>query len=190
MVRCEHEICSKSFCQHPATISSRQRCNACHDAALPSLPVPHPLRCFSLIFATASQLKYSLQLHILRLPFSHFSPFRPFALSHPVEAARSLGPDFCHYRSHEGQCTRSLLQFRGSISPKSLPCLSSWPPPSPRSAVVACRPGGVAVASPGAMVCFIIANKAQSLLLHQQNVQLGERVDFLHVAACAMKYCK
>lgn len=52
---------------------------------------------------------------------------------------------------------------------------------------VACR---VAVASPGAMVCFIIANKAQSLLLHQQNVQLGERVDFLHVAACAMKYCK
>lgn len=87
----------------------------------------HPLRCFSLIFATASQLKYSLQLHILRLPFS---PFRPFALSHPVEAARSLGPDFCHYRCHEGQCTRSLLQFRGSISPKSLPCLSSWPPPS------------------------------------------------------------
>lgn len=54
---------------------------------------------------------------------------------------------------------------------------------------VAC-PVRVAVASPGAMVCFIIANKAQSLLLHQQNVQLGERVDFLHVAACAMKYCK
>lgn len=55
---------------------------------------------------------------------------------------------------------------------------------------VACRPVRVAVAIPGAMVCFIIANKAQSLLLHHQNVQLGERVDFLHVAACAMKYCK
>lgn len=142
-----------------------------------------PLRCFSLIFAAASQLKYSLQ----RAPY-FAPPTLVFALSHPVEAARSLGPDFCHYRCHEGQCTRSLLQFRGSISPKSLPCLSSWPPPSPMLCLLPSRPVGVAVASPGAMVCFIIANKAQSFLLHQQNVQLGERVDFLHVAACAMKY--
>lgn len=91
-----------------------------------------PLRCFSLIFAAASQLKYSLQrAPYFAPPLLPFQPVSQFALSHPAEAARSLGPDFCHYRCHEGQCTRSLLQFRGSISPKSLPCLSSWPPPSP-----------------------------------------------------------